>query len=39
MKMGEESSSKQPYPNIMPVPKTVVVTMARAAGWWNFATP
>jgi len=28
MKMGEESNSKQPNPNTMPVPKTVGVTMA-----------
>jgi hypothetical protein len=28
MKMSEESNSKQPNPNTMPVPKTVGVTMA-----------
>jgi hypothetical protein len=39
MKMGEESNSKQPNPNTMPVPKTVGVTMARAGGWWSFAAP
>jgi hypothetical protein len=39
MKMGEESNSQQPNPNIIPVPKTVVVTMAGAGGWWSFAAP
>jgi hypothetical protein len=39
MKMGEESNSKQPNPNIVPVPKTVVMTMARTEGWWSFASP
>jgi hypothetical protein len=37
MKTGEESNSKQPNPNIMPVPKTVVVTKARVGEWWSFA--
>jgi hypothetical protein len=39
MKMSEESNSKQPNPDTMPVPKTVGVTMARAGGWWSFAAP
>ena len=39
MKMSEESNSKQPNPNTMPVPKTMGVTMARAGGWWSFAAP
>jgi len=39
MKMSKESNSKQPNPNTMPVPKTVVVTMARVGGWWSFAAP
>jgi hypothetical protein len=29
MKMGEESNSKQPNPNTMPVPKTAGVTEKR----------
>jgi hypothetical protein len=37
MKMGEESNSQQPNPNTMPVPKTVVVMMARVGEWWSFA--
>jgi len=33
--MDEESNSKQPNPNTVPVPKTVGVTMARGGGWWT----
>ena len=32
MKMGQESNSQQPDPNIMPVPKSVVATMVRPGG-------
>jgi hypothetical protein len=39
MKRAKNQNGKQPNPNITPVPKTMVVGMARAGEWWSFAAP